>query len=117
MPLLCALGLHRWTIRKTARPGTTVYRCRTCNALVVTHNGAKRFRKRWWASGIVLGCLLTWYVVVALSLTGHTRLLWGAKKVVSTANKNGSRLRRAVHRAEGDHGVGIDNNMGAEKER
>jgi uncharacterized C2H2 Zn-finger protein len=37
MRLFCGLGIHRWTKKMTARPGTTVNRCRRCDKVVVKH--------------------------------------------------------------------------------
>ena len=59
-------------------------------------------RKRHRLLAVVLMSAILWYVLIARGLTGHTKLLWGAHKVVEKANDTGSHIRRAIHRAEGD---------------
>lgn len=101
MPLFCSLGLHRWIGKASARPGTTVYRCQWCNDAIVKHRGRRRQYKRFWFLGCAAVSLLAWYVIIALGLTGHTKVLWGAKKIEHGVNHQISKADRKVRQVVG----------------
>jgi hypothetical protein len=101
MKLLCALGLHHWHAKATRREGTTAYRCDWCDSTLVVHRGRRRQKKRYWFLGAILFSLSAWYVIIALGLTGHTKVLWGAKKVAHGANKAADKIDHRVRRAVG----------------
>jgi hypothetical protein len=101
MKLLCASGLHKWYPRATRREGTTVYRCEWCDTPLIVHRGRWRQKKRYWFLGAVLFSLLAWYVIIALGLTGHTKVLWGAQKVAHGAQKATAKIGHSVRRVVG----------------
>ncbi len=86
--MLCRVGVHDWTIRSTVRPGTYVSRCSRCGAVKVRHkvtDSALRRQKlfargRWFLAAISLSVMI-WYLAVVLGLTGHTKIIWGVRKV------------------------------------
>jgi hypothetical protein len=86
MDILCRFGHHLWQMKPTARPGVTVYRCARGSARVRTERGRLRRKKRHYFLAAMMVSLLLWYVIVALGLTGHTKLLWGAKHVTRGAD-------------------------------
>lgn len=77
-----------------------MYRCASCNAVIVTHRGRGRQKKRFWLISGLLFCLFTWYVVIALGTTKHTKVIWGAQKVVHAVQhgtiKADRKMRKAV---------------------
>ena len=90
----CNLGLHRWRSKPTHRPGVSVHRCYRCNQRFLTKNGRDRRKKRRWLGGAVVVSVATWYLVIALGLTGHTKIFWGAQKLVSGAQKGADHMKR-----------------------
>jgi hypothetical protein len=106
--LLCHIGVHRWRRRLTARPGTTVYRCDSCDACVVKHRGARRIAKRFYFLGAVTCSLMLWFVSVNVATTGHTKVLKTTRRAVHKADRTGIEIRGAIHKAEGDRGQHVE---------
>lgn len=101
MDILCSLGIHAWRSKPTARPGVTVHRCERCNAAFTTRQNRGRPKKRHWLLGTFLASLSLWYVIGALSLTGHTKVIWGAEKVAAKAHSGAARAERKYRAAVG----------------
>jgi hypothetical protein len=93
--LICRFGLHRWNGRVTARPGTTAFRCKVCGGVKVMHKGRRPSRFPWYVAAIFVSMFM-WYVIVALGLTGHTKVIWGAEKIAI-------KTKHVAHKI--DHGV------------
>jgi hypothetical protein len=113
--VLCQVGLHGWTIRGTARPGTYVSRCGRCGAVKVRHRitesalrRQKIFSRGRWFLAALLVSVMVWYIAVALGLTGHTKIIWGARKVKHKLDVVGSRTgyipANVVNAAPGEDG-------------
>lgn len=110
MKLLCAIGLHRWSGKATARPGTTVYRCQACQRSVLVHNGRRRRRKRVYLVAAMLVSASMWFVSYNLLVHGRTRVLHTAARATRKAEAAAARGRAAIHRVEGDRGAYLDGN-------
>lgn len=108
MRFLCKFGVHDWRRRETARPGTSVYRCRRCDRRLVYHSDRRRKPKRYFAVAILATSIALWFVIINLGLTGHTKVVKTTKAVVVRVDRAGSRARAAIHRAQGDEGPYVD---------
>jgi hypothetical protein len=108
MGLLCGAGLHRWDRYDTARPGTSVYRCRRCGKRTVLHGDRRRLPKRYvfLAAGLLSAAM--WFVIVNLTLYGHTGVVRTTSAAVDEAETMSGRLRRVVHKLQGDSGSYVD---------
>lgn len=102
MVLACRLGFHRWRSRPTRRTGVSIHRCATCDRKFLTKDGRGRVKKRWWLGSAVLISMALWYLGVALGFTGHTKVIWGAQKLVSGAQGGADRVKRDVGKALGE---------------
>jgi uncharacterized paraquat-inducible protein A len=110
MRILCTLGLHCWSRRETARPGTTVHRCARCDARLIIHNGRERRRKRVYLAAAFLVSAAIWFVSYNLVFHGRTKVLHTASKAANKAGVVASRGRTVIHRIEGDSGAYVEGN-------
>lgn len=110
MSMRCALGLHHWSSRATARAGTTVHRCERCGLTRLTHGGRGRSRKRWWLAGALAVSAGLWFVSYNLVVHRRTRVLHTMSRAARKAEVAASRGRAAIHRIEGDRGTYVDGN-------
>ena len=58
-------------------------------------------RLGWFLAASFCSALM-WYMITMLALTGHSQILWGAKKTVNAVNYAGGRVRHEVHVILGD---------------
>jgi hypothetical protein len=98
----CTFGRHDWEHRLQSRPGTDVFRCQTCHRLT-TIQGGKAIQRRQpaWVFATVL---ILFYASIALVLTGHTKLLFGAATMKRQVNIGVLYVRRAERQAVGAPG-------------
>ena len=105
----CLFGVHRWSSRATARPGSTVHRCARCGRTVVTHGGGGRQSQlRVWAMAALVVSAGLWFVTYNLIVHRRTRVLHTVSHTVNTADRVATRGRAALHRIEGDRGAYVD---------
>jgi hypothetical protein len=72
------------------------------------HGGRRRVSKRYVMLGTIAGCAMSWFVIVNLALTGHTKVLHTAKEAAAAAERDSSRARASLHRLQGDRGAYVD---------
>ena len=109
MNILCRIGVHAWAERATHRPGTSVFRCRRCQQRVILHRGKQPVANHWfWVVTAGVASLFLWAVIYNVISTGHTKILKTTGTIVDKVNKEGSRARRAIHRAQGDKGSYVE---------
>ena len=106
--MFCVLGWHSWQARATARPGTTVYRCRHCDKRLVLHGGRSRQLRRYYLIAGAMACAVAWFAVINLGLYGRTRVLHTANKAVHTMEKVRVKATRTLHRVQGDRGAYLE---------
>jgi hypothetical protein len=102
--MLCKFGLHRWQKKTTYRPGTSVYRCSSCNKRITLHRDRRRQQKRHALLGVVCASLAARFIIINVGKTGHTKVLHASGKVVGKVERAGSKVRSKIHSLEGDEG-------------
>lgn len=105
MSMFCVLGWHSWQARGTARPGTTVYRCRHCDKRLVMHGGRSRQLRRYYLIWGAMVCMVAWFAIINLGLHGRTKVLYTANKAVGKMEKARIEASRTIHRVQGDSGA------------